>query len=780
MKLYKPEVDCTQLMNDIISNEQIFLSFIGKLARGKAMGPDELANETLRWAPPHMQQLLHLYIQVLWKQGYTPKPWSASHTSLIYKKGDPTILSNYRPIAMASVLLKLWTGIFTTALSHVCESQGLITHAQEGFRKLKSTARQLNTLVKSIEDAHLFDRDIFILFVDFSSAFNMVDHQRLEIVLRSLGIPEQALKCISTLYGHATTTINTNLGPTDPIRVTRGTLQGDTLSPLLFLLYIEPLLRWIHVGGKGYRYGCLTNEENDTQHLAAAAYADDLAAVTNTVKDMEDQASKITSFCKWARLEVNVKKCAVTGGLFQTWRTEGLSWQQRGQDERVLRKLQNIFLCGKKVEPHLPKKSYTYLGLPLNIQLDWRPAFSDLKAAIKNRTRNILYYTSLKKAYRNRMVEETIMPLPLYAAVLTPFTHTQLREIEGLLAQAKRKALGLPCYSSIWSLTAAREQGGIGNGSLYSHYVQAAGRNLITCLNEPGRLSLITNALLKAQLQVLKEHPCFYSPAGWDTAARFATSVRQLTLLSQAGLYINKEGQRLFTNSTTTMDLVDLLKSIPTYSPTNPSGVTTNRATKLLSSLWELGITRLGQIMEPDQTHIMGAEDLKKCIPAAKATHLNALNTLTRLLNDPGLPNSTTSKSVKSLPSASRALHPQYHHLLRWQPTFDPTIERCWKASKPTLQKEDIFKPASRKPPPAETLQLLSSITLSNSFSTLNTACRKSFTHPPTEELPTSQGPATCLYCEGDIHPQDQAPSCKACFSQRAHASCISTHYHKL
>jgi hypothetical protein len=67
------------------------------------------------------------------------------------------------------------------------------------------------------------------------------------------------------------------------------------------------------------------------------------------------------------------------------------------------------------------------------------------------------------------MVDETIMPLPQYAAIITPFTHPQLREIEGLLAQAKRKARGLPSYSSTGSLTASAEQGGIGTGSLYSY-----------------------------------------------------------------------------------------------------------------------------------------------------------------------------------------------------------------------------------------------------------------------------------------------------------------------
>jgi hypothetical protein len=267
-------------------------------------------------------------------------------------------------------------------------------------------------VISAIEDAQLFGQDIYTLYVDFSAAFNMVNHARLLEILGMLGVPQQIQTCVTNLYGNASTRILTPFGPTDPIPITRGTLQGDTLSPLLFLLYLEPLLRWLHVGGRGYRFGSLTSQQNDINHMAAGAYADDLAAMTRSVTDMQIQSNKITAFCQWARLKVNPSKCAITAGLFQIWKYEKSSnW---GQDPRVCNKLRGkIQLLGAEVPAISAGTTYTYLGLPLNIQLDWRPALSNLKQNIKNRTSNILFYTSLKKAYRSRMVDETINPLPL-------------------------------------------------------------------------------------------------------------------------------------------------------------------------------------------------------------------------------------------------------------------------------------------------------------------------------------------------------------------------------
>ena len=75
--------------------------------------------------------------------------------------------------------------------------------------------------------------------------------------MAELGIPPDAIKVVKGLYSGAKTRVQTTLGETEYINITRGTIQGDSLSPYLFLLLMEPLLRWLKAGGRGYRVGCI-------------------------------------------------------------------------------------------------------------------------------------------------------------------------------------------------------------------------------------------------------------------------------------------------------------------------------------------------------------------------------------------------------------------------------------------------------------------------------------------------------------------------------------------
>ncbi len=80
-----------------------------------------------------------------------------------------------------------------------------------------------------------------------------MDHRMLFKNMRELGFPECYIKTCEQLYRVSGTYYMTPHGNTLTIPVHRGTLQRDTLSPFLFLIFVEPLLRWLSIGSRGYK-----------------------------------------------------------------------------------------------------------------------------------------------------------------------------------------------------------------------------------------------------------------------------------------------------------------------------------------------------------------------------------------------------------------------------------------------------------------------------------------------------------------------------------------------
>ena len=110
-------------------------------------------------------------------------------------------------------------------------------------RKQADPIHQLENVIMALEDANLFHKDVYALIVDFTSAFNTTDHDRMLWIMYDLGFPTDAIDAVKNLYENATTQVKLPSGVcTGQIPVERGTIQEDTLSLFLFLLYMEPLL----------------------------------------------------------------------------------------------------------------------------------------------------------------------------------------------------------------------------------------------------------------------------------------------------------------------------------------------------------------------------------------------------------------------------------------------------------------------------------------------------------------------------------------------------------
>jgi hypothetical protein len=258
--------------------------------------------------PSRFHYLLFLLFQQCYKQQKLPTSWKTSLTILLYKKSNPSILTNHRPIALANTIYKFFTSTITSQLANYGEKYQILQNSQEGFRQERCTSRQLQTLIAALEDSKLTQQDIYLLYIDFKNAFGSIDHARLLAIMANLGYLQDAINLIGNIYSNSSTMFfGSYFGKTERVHIQRGTIQADTLSPYLFIIFLEPLLRWLERGNLGYKL------KTSQYTLNSAAYANDLAIITNVIKHIQIQINKIDKFCHWVGMELEIPKCAITG-----------------------------------------------------------------------------------------------------------------------------------------------------------------------------------------------------------------------------------------------------------------------------------------------------------------------------------------------------------------------------------------------------------------------------------------------------------------------------------
>ena len=258
--------------------------------------------------PENFHKMLVLFFSHCYKQQQIPPSWKISLTILLYKKCDSTQLTNHIPIALDNTIYKFFTSTLTFILSAYGEKYQILHDSQEGFRAERSTSRQLQLLIATLEDARFTNQDIYILYIDFKNAFGFLDHARLLAVIKDLGYPEHAISLISNIYSQSNTIfIGEHFGRTKPIPVQRGTIQGDTLSPYLFLIFLEPSLRWLQRGKNEYTLS------TSKLTISSTVYADGLTTISNNLQSIQTQLNKLDKYCEWVGMDLGVNKCAITG-----------------------------------------------------------------------------------------------------------------------------------------------------------------------------------------------------------------------------------------------------------------------------------------------------------------------------------------------------------------------------------------------------------------------------------------------------------------------------------
>jgi hypothetical protein len=176
----------------------------------------------------------------------------------------------------------------------------------------------LSTHIMTYEDAKISKKDVYTAYSDFNKrAFGGMDHRIPFQLIRDYGFHDSYIADWEQLYSASNTYYMTIHGNTTPIPIYRGTLQGDTLSPFLFTIFIEPLLRWYVLGSRGYKPTYHPHKLTSTiitydDH----GYADDVSITAGSIHDLKIQLRKLHVFNQYTGLQLETSKCEATGSLW--------------------------------------------------------------------------------------------------------------------------------------------------------------------------------------------------------------------------------------------------------------------------------------------------------------------------------------------------------------------------------------------------------------------------------------------------------------------------------
>ena len=170
-----------------------------------------------------------------------PSRWKTSKVTPIFKSGDPTDVTNYRPISVLLILSKIAERYVHNALyTFLCEND-LIYFRQSGFRSKHSTE---TALIKIIDDL-LFsldkDRVSGMVLVDYRETFDMIDHTLLLKKLEMYGISRESLQWLTFYLKDRRQLVKLGDKQSSVAIVRHGIPQGSILGPLLFIVFINDL-----------------------------------------------------------------------------------------------------------------------------------------------------------------------------------------------------------------------------------------------------------------------------------------------------------------------------------------------------------------------------------------------------------------------------------------------------------------------------------------------------------------------------------------------------------
>jgi hypothetical protein len=401
---------------------------VKRIKVGSASGPDGLSKANLTGVAGLSDLLAGLFNMIM-HVGYYPVAWRRNRTTMIPKEGkDLSLAEGWRPITVGNILARVFSGVLDQHLRATIR----LSTSQRGFVEGNGCFTNTRLLDEAIREGK--ESRLCGAILDISKAFDCVPHEAILNALLSKGINEKMVGMIKSMYtGISTEFVGCGFSQV----IARGVKQGDPLSPLLFNIVLDGLLKELESMDNGFVIR--------GNRIPALAFADDLVLLFRNEGGLRAGIDKVTGYLRSVGLSLSHSKCGVFGvrGVAKTWVKEELQVQLEG------RAIKNFGLG----------EGFRYLGVEFSVQ---NGASSDGIARKIEMICARVGKLPLKPMQKLDLLRTYLLPGYYHMLVADIPSLGGLRAIDGVVKSFVKEYFHLPRSVSDGILYCRRADGGLG------------------------------------------------------------------------------------------------------------------------------------------------------------------------------------------------------------------------------------------------------------------------------------------------------------------------------
>ena len=278
---YNTQTQANEQIEETISEEEV-KEALKSLKTGKAPGHDRITPDMLKYLSEEGIKAMHYILEKAWKEKQIPQDWETGVITPIFKKGDRKDCGNYRGLTLLSTALKIYEKILVSKLNKVIKNQ--LSDAQSGFRNGYSAQDHIFTLQQIIRKIKDQQKEVYIVFIDIEKAFDRVQRDEIWKSINIRGINNHLIAAIKSIYNRCTNYVRMHNTKSSTFTTQDGLRQGGVLSPTLFIILMDEVLKQcdkktkkLHVGYNKLKPSCISE----------CMFADDIALLASNEDDLK-------------------------------------------------------------------------------------------------------------------------------------------------------------------------------------------------------------------------------------------------------------------------------------------------------------------------------------------------------------------------------------------------------------------------------------------------------------------------------------------------------------